>query len=117
MRSRVVVAAGVAAVVGLTVGWRTVTSTAPDAASELGLAPGDVAGELRWRARRPLPVQRSEVAAARLGAEVVVVGGFIQTGQNTARVDAYDTRRNRWRRLPDLPVAVDHAAAASDGQT
>ena len=32
------------------------------------------------------------------------------------RVDAYSPARNRWRRLPALPAAVNHAMAASDGQ-
>ena len=41
------------------------------------------------------------------------MGGFTADGGNSARVDAYSIANNRWRRLPDLPVAVDHAAAAS----
>ena len=31
------------------------------------------------------------------------------------RSDAYSIARNAWRRLPDLPVAIDHAASASAG--
>ena len=45
--------------------------------------------------------------------ELVVVGGFTADGGNSARTDAYSIARNTWRRLPDLPVAVDHAASAS----
>jgi N-acetylneuraminic acid mutarotase len=66
-----------------------------------------------WRSAAALPVPRTEVAAARLGSEVAVVGGFLLDGSNTGRADAYVPARNRWRRLPDLPVSVDHAAAAS----
>jgi len=65
-----------------------------------------------WRPARPVPVPRTEVAAAPLGKEIAVVGGFPRTGANTGRADAYSPARNRWRRLPDLPVTVDHAMAA-----
>jgi non-specific serine/threonine protein kinase len=53
------------------------------------------------------------VAAAVVGGEIAVVGGFTADGGNSARVDAYSIAGDRWRRLPDLPLAVDHAAAAS----
>ena len=67
-----------------------------------------------WKSAAPVPVARTEVAAARLGAnEIVVVGGFVSSGANVARADAYSPGKNRWRRLPSLPVTVDHAAAAS----
>jgi N-acetylneuraminic acid mutarotase len=66
-----------------------------------------------WRAATPVPVPRTEVAAARLGQEIAVVGGFTVDGATTARADAYSPSADRWRRLPDLPVAVNHAAAAS----
>ena len=77
------------------------------------LALGVVALAGGWRSAAPLPVPRTEVAAARLGGEIVVVGGFTADGANSARVDAYSPGRNRWRRLPNLPAAVDHAMAAS----
>ena len=44
-----------------------------------------------------------------------MVGGFVRSGENVGRADAYSPGKNRWRRLPDLPVTVDHAAAASSG--
>jgi non-specific serine/threonine protein kinase len=66
-----------------------------------------------WTAGSPLSVPRSEVAAAPLTGRIVVVGGFLETGANSRRVDAYDPARDAWARLPDLPVSVDHAAAAS----
>jgi non-specific serine/threonine protein kinase len=53
------------------------------------------------------------VAAAPLGGRIVVVGGFLANGGNSRRVDAYDPDADSWARLPDLPVSVDHAAAAS----
>ena len=60
-----------------------------------------------------LPEPRTEVAAATLGGRIVVAGGFLASGANSRRVDAYDPRGDAWERLPDLPVSVDHAAAAS----
>jgi Kelch motif len=66
-----------------------------------------------WQAHAPLPEPRTEVVAAVAAGEIVTVGGLVAAGGNTARVDAYSIASDRWRRLPDLPVAVDHAAAAS----
>jgi hypothetical protein len=66
-----------------------------------------------WRAATPLPLARTEVTAARLGGEIVVVGGYLADGTSTGRVDAYSPRTRRWRRLSDLPVQVNHAMAAS----
>jgi hypothetical protein len=71
---------------------------------------------LQWKRGAPLPVPRSEVAAATVGRELVVVGGFLADGRSSRRVDAYSPARDRWRRLRDLPVAVNHAMAASDGR-
>jgi hypothetical protein len=71
------------------------------------------AAQPAWRPARPVPVPRTEVAAAALGREIAVVGGFLRSGRNTGRADAFSPATNRWRRLPDLPVSVDHAMAAS----
>ena len=75
--------------------------------------PAALAATTPWQAHAPLPEPRTEVAAAVVRGEIVVVGGFTADGGNSPRVDAYTIGTNRWRRLPDLPVAVDHAAAAS----
>ena len=85
------------------------------ALSTVSLAAGMTAVTLAaaWGTGAPLPEPRTEVAAATLGQRIVVAGGFLATGANSRRVDAYDTRRSTWERLPDLPVSVDHAAAAS----
>ena len=66
-----------------------------------------------WQTHAPLPEPRTEVAGGVARGELVVVGGFTADGGNSARTDAYSIARNTWRRLPDLPVAVDHAASAS----
>ena len=70
-----------------------------------------------WQSHTPLPDPRTEVAAGLARREIVVVGGFTGSGGNSPRVDAYSISRNTWRRLPDLPLAVDHAAAASANGT
>ena len=86
-----------------------------------------IVGRSPWPGRPPPPCPagsasrtrrqaRTEVTAAAVGTTIVVAGGFTGDGRSTARVDAYDTRADRWSRLPDLPVAVHHAMAASDGR-
>jgi hypothetical protein len=81
----------------------------------LGVALASPAGSGRagWQSHAPVPLPRTEVTAAAVRGEIVVVGGFVADGGNSARADAYSPRTNRWRRLPDLPVTVDHAAGAS----
>lgn len=69
----------------------------------------------RWRSAAPVPIARTEVAAALFGKEIAVVGGFLANGGNSNRADAYSPARNRWRRLPSLPATVDHAMAAGRG--
>ncbi len=66
-----------------------------------------------WVSGTPVAVPRTEVAAATLRGEIVAVGGFLASGANSRRVDGYSPAADTWRRLPDLPVSVDHAAAAS----
>jgi N-acetylneuraminic acid mutarotase len=65
-----------------------------------------------WETRTPLPIARSEVAGARLGSGIAVVAGFLADGRSSSRVDLYSPARNRWSRLPSLPVRVNHAMAA-----
>jgi non-specific serine/threonine protein kinase len=64
-----------------------------------------------WEQRAPVPLARTEVAAAVVGREIVVLGGFTLDGGASKRVDAYDPARNSWRRLPNLPVGIHHAMA------
>jgi len=73
------------------------------------------AGSAAWEERAPLPLPRTEVAAATVGNEIVVLGGFTIDRGASKRVDAYSPARNRWRRLPDLPIGVHHAMAAGAG--
>jgi non-specific serine/threonine protein kinase len=75
------------------------------------LAAGGGGGD--WRSGAPLPLPRTEVAAATVAGEIVVAGGFLADGSSSRRADAYSADRDRWRRLPDLPLAVNHAMAAA----
>jgi N-acetylneuraminic acid mutarotase len=70
---------------------------------------------LAWQTNAPLPVARTEVAAARHGDSIVVVGGYLADGSTTSRADVYLPWSDTWRRAPDLPVAVNHGAAATLG--
>jgi non-specific serine/threonine protein kinase len=45
--------------------------------------------------------------------EVFIIGGYLSNGQSSRHVDIYSPGTRRWRRGPDLPVAVNHAMAAS----
>jgi non-specific serine/threonine protein kinase len=69
-----------------------------------------------WATAAPLPQARTEVAAAVVRGEIAVAGGLTDNGDASARVDAYSPGTDTWRRLPDLPAAVHHPLAASDGQ-
>jgi N-acetylneuraminic acid mutarotase len=56
------------------------------------------------------------VAAARYGNGIVIVGGYVAGGTgNTARADLFLPGQNRWRRLPDYPLPIDHAAGVGAG--
>ncbi|HEX2086695.1 MAG TPA: kelch repeat-containing protein, partial [Solirubrobacteraceae bacterium] len=71
----------------------------------------------RWTTEPRATIARTEVAAARVGRFVFVVGGFAAPdGATTDVVERYDLVRRRWRRVAPLPVPLNHAAAASDGR-
>ncbi len=82
---------------------------AASAAAVAGAAP------VQWESHAPLPVPRTEVAAAVAGDEIVVMGGYTQDGGSSSRVDAYSPARDTWRRLPDLPAGVNHGMAVGAG--
>jgi N-acetylneuraminic acid mutarotase len=71
---------------------------------------------LSWGTLPPATLERSEVAAARIGHYIYVVGGFEAT-RTSAAVERYDIRRRSWKRVRSMPVAVNHpAAVAYDGE-
>lgn len=67
-----------------------------------------------WRTLEPSRLRRTEVAAARVGRFIYVMGGFeARSGQTTAAVERYDIRRDRWTSVADMPRGLNHAAAAA----
>ena len=68
---------------------------------------------LAWLTAAPLPQPRTEVGAALLRGEIMVVGGLTADGVPSARAEAFSAATGRWRPLPNLPVAVHHPLVAS----
>jgi N-acetylneuraminic acid mutarotase len=67
----------------------------------------------KWRTLAPAKLARTEVAAARVGRYVYVVGGFVRAGFTTAATERYDIERDRWTRVANMPVPLNHAAAVA----
>jgi N-acetylneuraminic acid mutarotase len=89
--------------------WPAALLVAAIVAGAAGAAPR------QWDTRAPMPLPRTEVAAAAVGNEIVVIGGFTIDGGASPRADAYSPARDIWRRLPDLPVGRHHAMAVGVG--
>jgi N-acetylneuraminic acid mutarotase len=67
----------------------------------------------RWRALHDATLSRTEVGAARIGRFIYVVGGFRPSTETTGAVERYDIKHDHWKRVQAMPIAVNHAAAAS----
>lgn len=89
--------------------WPAVVLLAVVVAASAGASPA------QWASHAAMPLPRTEVAAATVGSEIVVVGGFTGDGGASARADAYSPAGDAWRRLPDLPLGVHHAMAVGAG--
>src|SRR3954464_2237716 len=76
-----------------------------------------LAGKARsgsWTALRDAPEPRTEVASARIGRSIYLVGGFERnSGTTVGTLERYSIRRNCWRRLSPLPAGVNHPAAVA----
>jgi N-acetylneuraminic acid mutarotase len=100
---------------------RLVLGAAVAALGGAGVALGASAGPEdarsdRWTALRPAALERTEVAAARIGRSIYVVGGFEKaSGATTAAVERYDIRTNRWSRVRAMPVGLNHPTAVAYG--
>ncbi len=67
-----------------------------------------------WSALPPSQLERGEVAAARIGRFIYVVGGFERSSVRTsAAVERYDIRRRTWKLVRELPIAVNHPTAVA----
>jgi non-specific serine/threonine protein kinase len=74
-------------------------------------------GALAWTTLARAPSARTEVAAAAAGGRIHVVGGYAADGSTVATVEVFDTATGRWESGPGLPLAVNHAMAASVADT
>ena len=86
------------------------------AATQEGSGPGSAtdASTAAWSALRDAPSARTEVASARIGRSIYLVGGFERSsGTTVGTLERYDIRRNRWRRLRSLPAGVNHPTAVA----
>jgi N-acetylneuraminic acid mutarotase len=69
---------------------------------------------LSWGTLPSAGLARSEVGAARVGGSIYVVGGFERgCSCTTAAVERYDIRARRWRRVRDMPIALNHSTAVA----
>jgi Kelch motif len=92
----------------------TLVGVAAAAAVVLAAAADPVArGGGTWTTLAPSPFKRSEVAAARVGDRIYVVGGFVASGRTVSRVAAYDISEDDWQVRRPLPQAVNHPGAAA----
>ncbi|HET8787352.1 MAG TPA: kelch repeat-containing protein, partial [Actinomycetes bacterium] len=90
------------------------TGGEPDPPAPAATAPAPTrAGDPAWRTLAAAPSERTEVAAAAVGGRIWVLGGYAPDGATLATVEVYDTTADTWARGPDLPVAVNHAMAAT----
>jgi non-specific serine/threonine protein kinase len=96
----------------LLVGCTGVRDRAPSDAPLRPVTPSE-GGGAGWRRLAPVPSERTEVAAAALGRRIWVLGGYATDGKTLATAEVYDTATDSWSRGPDLPVAVNHAMAAT----
>ncbi|HEV8361610.1 MAG TPA: kelch repeat-containing protein [Candidatus Thermoplasmatota archaeon] len=94
--------------------------TAPWLAAALVLLPMALAAPAihvttTWDTLAPVPVARTEVAAAQALGKVYVMGGFTGNGAGSARVDVYETVTNAWSLGPSLPYPMHHTQAVALG--
>jgi N-acetylneuraminic acid mutarotase len=77
------------------------------------LAAASLAAALAWAPLPAATLERTEVAAARIGSSIYVVGGFVPGGASTSAVERYDIRRRRWSRVRPMPLALNHTTATA----
>jgi N-acetylneuraminic acid mutarotase len=72
-----------------------------------------------WTQVASLPSGRSHIAASTfvLGGRIIVVGGELSFGTDTAQVVAYNPGGNAWTQLTALPVARNSGSAGNVGGT
>jgi N-acetylneuraminic acid mutarotase len=68
-----------------------------------------------WALAAGAPRALTEVAAAALGGQIWVAGGYAEDGTHVADVQVYDPVLDAWSTGPDLPEPVHHSALVSTG--
>ncbi|CAJ1366961.1 unnamed protein product [Effrenium voratum] len=71
-------------------------------------------GEEEWQALPPLPTARWAAAAAALGQELLVMGGY-SDGADTDVVDCFDPFRSSWRSPSNLKLSCPRSESAAVG--
>ncbi|HVL49862.1 MAG TPA: kelch repeat-containing protein [Candidatus Thermoplasmatota archaeon] len=82
---------------------------------EPGGPDGDPGPTYAWSALKAAPTPRTEVAAAALGNDVYVIGGFTGVGAASTVVEIYDTAADAWRAGPAYPIPIHHTFAFVHG--
>jgi hypothetical protein len=68
-----------------------------------------------WETAAPMIAPRVNVAAVAVGEKIYVIGGNDAYGRTVATVEAFDVKTNSWSREADLPKALHHVTASTDG--
>lgn len=84
----------------------------------LAVCSGEQSNQSRqeWLPQPASLLKRTEVAAARVGTSIYLVGGFIEvsgSGKTTAAVERYDLGSRQWSRVRSMPVGLNHPAAVA----
>ena len=66
-----------------------------------------------WAIVAPLIALASEQAVVEMDGNVYVIGGYPPGRIPVSEVQVYDSRTNRWRMVPPLPVPMHHSMAAA----
>jgi len=81
-----------------------------------GGSEGDSGGPGAWSTHAALSLgARQEMGVAALDGKVYVVGGFDESGQAVATVEAYDPATDRWTQKASLPAPLHHVNVAAVG--
>lgn len=66
----------------------------------------------RFTVGEPSAVGRVEAAAAVVGGDLYLFGGFLPRNKATRSIESFDPRTDRWRTVGEMPVGLTHANAA-----
>jgi hypothetical protein len=66
-----------------------------------------------WNNGASMPTPRTEIAAALVGDNTYVIGGFDKSGGVTDIVEVYNLKNNSWTKVAPIPQPLHHTFAAS----